>query len=103
MANLQKNEKNVLYKNAKKMRFHDSAEHAANPMQKNANEKCKSTPNIKLLTKKCKSDMQIYRNKNKKKPFTFNIPVSTKQILITSSTVHPGLKQLPPNKTTRSA
>ena len=66
MANLQKNEKHVLYKNAKKMRFHDSAEHAANPMQKNANEKCKSTPNIKLLTKKCKSDMQIYRKKIKK-------------------------------------
>ena len=86
------------------MRFHDSAEHAANPMQKNANEKCKSTPNIKLLTKKCKSDMQIYRKQNKKKKtFTFNIPVSTKQILITSSTVHPGLKQLPPNKTTSSA
>ena len=39
-------------------------------MQKNANEKCKSTPNIKSLTKKCKSDMQIYRKKMQK-PFTF--------------------------------
>ena len=56
MANLQKqNAKkhaNKLKKHAKKLRFHDSAEHAANPMQQNADEKRKSTPNIKYLKKK---------------------------------------------------
>jgi len=66
MANLQKqNAKkhtNKLKKHAKKLRLHDSAEHAANPMQQNADEKRKSTPNIKYL-KKNKSDMQNYFKK----------------------------------------
>jgi hypothetical protein len=43
---------NKLKKHAKKSRFHDSEKYAANPMQKNADEKRKSTPNIKSLQKK---------------------------------------------------
>jgi hypothetical protein len=42
---------NKLKKHAKKSRFHDSEKYAANPMQKNADEKRKSTPNIKSLQK----------------------------------------------------
>jgi hypothetical protein len=53
---------NKLKKHAKKSRFHDSEKYAANPMQKNADEKRKSTPNIKSLQKN-KSDMQIYFKK----------------------------------------
>ena len=80
-------QQNMLQIQCKKMQMK-----SANPLQtsncsqKNANRTCK-----------------FIANKIKKKTFTFNIPVSTKQILITSSTVHPGLKQLPPNKTTSSA
>jgi hypothetical protein len=57
--------KKMRKKNAKKVQTNcDSTIQqniAANPMQ--ANEKCKSTPNIKSLAKKCKSDMQHYRKK----------------------------------------